>query len=157
MKKTLLLLAFTAFISVLHAQDAATEEMDYIQSIYGMEKKQIVSQFLKLEDAQKADFWTVYDEYEVKRKELGKQRIKLLTYLDENNANLSNEMADEWMKEIIKLGNDTQKLLTLYYKKVKKVTNPITAAQFYQVESYLLTAQRFGIQDSLPVVGGQLN
>lgn len=156
--KKIALVAFSLIIGInMIAQDPMTEEVDYIQSIYGMEKKNIVSQFLNLSSEQSEAFWPVYDAYEVQRKELGKKRITLLTEFETLNSEITEEKADAWMKEVIKLGKANDKLVSTYYKKVKKVVGSIKAAQFYQIETYLLTAQRFGIQDNLPVVGGQLD
>ena len=57
---------------------STVEEIDYIQSIYGMEKKVIVAEFVQPENVDPAPFWEVYDEYEIERKNLGKERIALL-------------------------------------------------------------------------------
>ncbi len=38
-----------------------------------------------------------------------------------------------------------------YYDKIKKVTNPIVALQFYQVESYILSGIRVSLLESLPL------
>lgn len=54
------------------------EDVDLIQSIYGKEKKMIVGNFVRLEGFQEDVFWSLYDEYEVKRKELGKRRVAIL-------------------------------------------------------------------------------
>lgn len=157
MKKVLFAIVAILVSVSMYAQDVEQEEIDYIQSIYGMEKKMIVTEFLKLDEASAKAFWPVYDAYEVERKELGKQRINLLQFLDNNNETLTDELADAWMKDVIKLGAANDKLLKTYYNKVKKVTSAITGARFYQIEGYLLTAQRFAIQDALPIVGGQLD
>ena len=52
----------------------------------------------------------------------------------------------------IKLGQSTDKLLVSYYKKIKKVTDPITALKFYHVESYILNSIRQTISSELPFV-----
>lgn len=157
MKKLfVLVLAIVASVAT-YAQSVEQEEIDYIQSIYGMEKKMIVTEFLKLDETTSAAFWPVYDAYEVSRKELGKGRIELLQYLEENNDSLTDDKADYWMKEIIKLRTNSDKLLKSYYNKIKKATNPILAARFFQIETYLRTAQSFAVQDALPIVGGQLD
>lgn len=156
MKKILLALIIAVCTSGLQAQDLTENEVDYVQAMYGKEKKVLVSEFLKLDDAQADEFWPVYEAYEADRKELGKKRIELLEYLSKNNESMTEDKADYWMREMISLGNKTDKLLKSYYGKTKRATNSIIAARFVQIESYLLTAQRFAIQDALPVVGGQL-
>jgi hypothetical protein len=84
MKK--LLIAALVLISTAGFAQSNKEDVDVIQSLYGKEKKAILAGFVVLEGAQKDAFWTLYDEYETKRKELGKQRIALLEKYAANYA-----------------------------------------------------------------------
>jgi hypothetical protein len=59
------------------------------------------------------------DEYEVIRKELGKERIALLTEYADNYDKLTNEVADAWTKKVITMGGKTNKLIVTYHKKNK--------------------------------------
>lgn len=152
MKKMLLTLAGIFLMAGIFAQ-SNKEEIDFFQSMFGMEKKAIVAEFVKPNETQKDAFWNLYDEYEVQRKDLGKQRIQLLEkYADQYNG-MTGEQADAFMKEMMTLSSKTDKLVNTYYLKVKKVTDPIVAMQFYQIEAYILTAIRFSILDSLPFLG----
>jgi len=56
------------------------------------------------------------------------------------------------MKKVITLAKKQDKLIDSYYTKVKKVTSPITAMRFYQLEGYLLSAIRLEILDAIPFV-----
>jgi len=151
MKKIILLLAGMMPALFGFAQ-SNTEEIDYIQSIYGMEKKVIVADFVKPQEATKVAFWEVYDQYEVERKALGKDRIKLIEDFAAKYENMTNEEADVWMKKVITLAKKQDKLIDSYYTKVKKVTSPITAMRFYQLEGFLLSAIRLEILDAIPFV-----
>ncbi|MDZ7635194.1 MAG: hypothetical protein U5L72_12515 [Bacteroidales bacterium] len=62
-KVTLFLLAIFTF-AFADAQ-SNKEEIDLMQSIFGMEKKAMVSDFLSVEPAQADAFWALYDEYEL--------------------------------------------------------------------------------------------
>jgi hypothetical protein len=154
MKK--LLFIFTAlFIAGFANAQSNKEEVDLIQSVFGMEKKALVADFMAL-DASKADaFWKLYDEYETQRKELGKRRIDLMEQYANNYNGMPSEVADKWMADVIKLGKSTDKLLETYYKKVKKVTDPVTALKFWHVESYILNSIRQSITSELPFVKGK--
>lgn len=150
MKKLSLLVIAIFSIGMIKAQ-SNKEEVDFVQSVFGMEKKAIVAEFVKVDAAQKDAFWALYDEYETKRKELGKRRIELLTQYAENFDKLTNEKANAWTKEVISLSTKTDDLLTSYVKKISKATNPINALQFYQVEGYILSGIRVAILESLPL------
>jgi hypothetical protein len=127
------------------------EEVDLMQAAFGMEKKAMVSEFIQVDPAQKDAFWALYDAYETERKEFGKTRIQLLEQYAEKWETLTNEEADQWTAEVIKLGNSTDKLVLSYYKKIKKATNPVVALQFYQIENYILSGIRLSILESLPL------
>ena len=147
-----MLLLFAVTICGLANAQSNKEEVDYIQSIFGMGKKALVADFMNLEGTKADAFWKLYDEYESQRKTLGKKRIDLLEQYAGHYSDMSAEMADKWMSDVIKLGHSTDKLLVTYYKKIKKVTDPITALKFYHVESYILTSIRQSIASELPFV-----
>ena len=114
MKKiTLLLLAVFTF-AFANAQ-SNKEEIDLMQSIFGMEKKAMVSEFVTVDPAQADAFWAIYDEYEVARKELAVTRIKLFDQYVSNYDNLTAEAADKWTAEVISLSKATDKLIITYY------------------------------------------
>ena len=148
-KLTLLFIAVFAF-SFVNAQ-SAKEEVDLMQAAFGMEKKAMMAEFVKVDASQADAFWKLYDEYETARKVYGQQRIKLFdTYL-ENYNKLTNETADKWTNEVITLQKNTDKLLLTYYNKIKKATNAVVALQFYQVEAYILSGIRLSVLEELPL------
>jgi hypothetical protein len=150
MKKLPLIIAALLFAGIANAQNKV--EVDYIQIIFGMEKKAIVADFLKVDQDKQAAFWRVYDEYEATRKDLGKKRIDLLIIYANNYDSMKPEIAESYMKDVIKQTKATDKLIVEYYKKVKKVTDPVTALKFYHIENYILTAIRSYIYGEIPFV-----
>jgi hypothetical protein len=148
-KVTLLLVAFFAFVYVNAQSDK--EEIDLMQAAFGMEKKAMVAEFVKVDAAQKDAFWKLYDEYETARKELGKKRVELLDKYAREFDKLTNESMDKMMSETIDLQKKTDALMISYANKVKKVTNPVVAFQFYQVEAYILSGIRLSILEELPL------
>ena len=149
MKTFYLLVLLSLAFSSLNAQ-SAKEEVDFMQSVFGMEKKALVADFVKPSDAQKDAFWQLYDEYEMARKELGKKRIELLLKYEENFDNLSNEIAADLLKEILALTNKNDKLVASYVKKVAKATDPVVAMQFHQIEMYVMSEIRLALSEGLP-------
>jgi hypothetical protein len=150
MKKFTLIFAALLFIGIANAQNK--EEVDYVQTIFGIEKKAMVSDFLKVAPAKQAAFWKVYDEYEAARKDLGKKRIDLLTKYVNNYESMAPETADSYLKDVIEQSKATDELIADYSAKVKKVTDPVTALKFYHVENYILTAIRNNIYSEIPFV-----
>jgi hypothetical protein len=144
-------LFLTLTISLSLNAQTITEEVDLIQSIYGMEKKSVISEFLG--DSVGDTFWEVYDAYELERKQLGKDRIQLLSDYADNYTELKGEKADAMVKNAESLNKSQNKLISKYTKQVRKVAGSEVAAQFYQIEHYLLSATRTEIFENIPFIG----
>lgn len=127
------------------------EEVDYYQSIFGMEKKIVVANFLELEETDA--FWTTYDEYEKARKEIGQKRLELIVKYAENYDSMTDEKTDALVKNSISIRKSTTDLINKYYKKVKKISGSKTAAQFYQIEHYFVTAIQAELYTDVPLIG----
>jgi len=152
MKKSFLLVTMLLSVIAVSAQ-SNKEEIDLFQSVFGMEKKALIAEFIKLEGTQKDAFWLTYDKYEVERKALGQKRVALLNKYATNYASLDDAGTDEIVKEMINLQSDTDKLIGDYYKKLKKDAGAKAAAQFYQIEGYILSKIRATIMENIPLIG----
>jgi hypothetical protein len=149
MKKYILIFAALFMASFAYSQ-SNKEEVDLVQAAFGMEKKEVVADFVKPSDAQKAAFWKLYDEYETQRKDLGKQRIALLQEYAAKFLDMNGEQADAWTKKVIELQKKTDNLIVTYYTKIKTATDGVVATQFYQIEGYILTAIRMQVLQNVP-------
>ncbi len=127
------------------------EEIELYQAAFGMQKKEVVAGFLKLDAAN--PFWALYDQYETSRKELGKRRIALMKKYSSNYANLSDIEIDALMKEMMSIKSANDKLIDTYYAKIKKVSGSKVAAQFYEIENFILSQIRIEIMQVIPFIG----
>lgn len=141
----LILLTFSLDMTGQESQD----ELQLMQSLYGMEKRDIVSEFIELSDSQEQEFWLLYDEYEEKRKEIGKERFRLLTSYVDDYGEVKPQDADNFMKQAIPLRIKSDKLVDNYYKKIKSRSDPIVAMQFYQIENYLADVIRMELLEEI--------
>lgn len=151
MKKILILLSIC--LSTAAFAQSNKEDVDFIQSIYGKEKKTIVADFIKLEGAQKDAFWKLYDQYEAERKGLGKKRVALLEKYAAGYGTMDDAAISQNIKETAALGLQTDKLIQSYHKKIEKAAGAKAAAQFFQIEVYLLSSIRAAILESIPFIG----
>lgn len=151
--KKILIAAVAVLLSVTGFAQSNKEDVEIIQSLYGKEKKAIAAEFIVLEGVQKDAFWKLYDEYELKRKELGKQRVALLERYAANYASLDDATTDQLIKEMTSVSVKTDKLIATYYNKMKKAGGVKAAAQFVQLESYMLSVIRASILESIPFIG----
>jgi hypothetical protein len=154
MKRILIILSALMLLTNIKAQ-SNKEEVELMQAAFGMEKKAMVEQFVNPDPSMKDAFWKLYDEYETSRKALGQRRLELFKQYSETYNNMSNEAADAWMQEVMKLTKETDALLVSYTNKIKKATNPVIALRFYHVESFILSAIRTKVTDELPFVNSR--
>jgi DNA-directed RNA polymerase subunit F len=152
MKKAILLSVFFFGALVLKAQPTV-DEINLLQSAYGMEKRAIVEQYMKITEAESAAFWKVYDEYEAKRKEFGKTRVNNIVEYANNYATLTDEKAAELVKKALENQMAITKHQENTFKKLAKVMPAKRAAQFIQLENYLETVIRLNIADDIPFIG----
>ncbi|MEI6882962.1 MAG: hypothetical protein WCO02_00635 [Bacteroidota bacterium] len=154
MKKYLLLIA-VLFVGSFSWAQSNKEEIDLMQAAFGKDKKSVVAEFVKVNDAQKAAFWKLYDEYETQRKALGRERIELLKQYADHYFDFTPVQADEWTKKVISLGKRTDDLIASYYGKVKAISDGIIATQFFQIENYILASIRMQILQNVPFIQKQ--
>jgi hypothetical protein len=152
MKKTLSVLILF-FIAASAFAQVTQDEVGYIQSIWGKDKKDIIKEFVKLSDSEANDFWAIYDKYEEARKEIGKERIKGLSDYAQNYKTITDAQADDLVTKTFSNHTRFNELLSNTYNQMKSVVPTIKAAQFVQVEMYLETAIRLAIQGEIPVIG----
>ncbi len=151
MKKITILIA-VMMITVFSYAQSNKEEVDMFQAAAGMQKKEAVAAFVQPTEAQKDAFWKLYDEYEVTRKLNGVKRMQLLDQYAAQYNRMTDAQAETFLKEVTTLQSATDKLIVTYSKKIKKVTSPTVALQFYEIENYILSVIRAEILDAVPFV-----
>jgi len=147
-KKFVLALGFLIAAGNISFAQSLQEEVEMFQAVFGMEKKAMTLVFIENEgdDA----FWTLYDQYEIDRKLLGQKRLQLLADYANNYGAMTDEKTDQLMKAVRTQKKSLDKLIDKYYKKIKKSSGSKIAAQFYQLENYILGAIRLEILDNIP-------
>lgn len=154
MKKVFLLIlsVFTISIGSSFAQ-TIDDEITMVQEAFGKDKKMIVEAFMGLPETMSPAFWTVYDEYEIARLELGRERIKIINDYLETYSQLGEAEADALANRSLKNDVALTKLHSTYYKKFKKATSALNAAKFLQIDTYIHNTIRNAMQQQLPFIG----
>lgn len=150
-KLTLLLSVLLGSLSAFSQTNI--EEIEFYQSLFGMEKKAIVSSFISLEGEASDAFWTQYDEYEIARKLNGQKRLELLSKYANSYLKLDDATSDALVSESMKITKEHSKLINKYYKRMKKAAGSKAAAQFFQLENYFHSAIRTSLMEEIPFIG----
>ncbi|AQG81986.1 hypothetical protein [Spirosoma montaniterrae] len=160
MKKLILIVqAFLIGVCLISSASAQTlaqvnrDEVQLIRSIWGLEKKDIVSKYMKFNDSEAAKFWPIYEEYTAGRRKLGDDRVNIIGEYGRTYQNMTDAKADELANRVFSNNIALDKLQKKYYGKFKKAVSPLRASQFLQLESYLDTAIKAELQKEIPLLG----
>jgi len=153
--RKLFLLILTVFTINIGSSFAQTidDEITMVQEAFGKDKKIIVEAFMGLPETMAPAFWTVYEEYETARLDLGRERIKIINDYLETYSQLGEAEADALAIRSLKNDVALTKLHSTYYKKFKKATSALNAAKFLQIDTYIHNTIRNAMQQQLPFIG----
>jgi hypothetical protein len=142
------------------AATAQTPEEMNIQEYIALLRKDVRAEKAKLlgtvmqfdaEDA--AKFWPIYRDYDAELSKLNDLRVANIREYAKSYTTMTDDKADELIKNGMAYQKQRGELLAKYYERVKQELGAITAARFVQVEHQLLTIIDLKIASSLPVVG----
>jgi hypothetical protein len=140
------------FLNQLLAQ-ISKDDIQIIQGAWGKQKRELVSAALALSKTDSAKFWPEYDKYEERRKKIGAERIKIIDDYVNSYEKMTNEKADAIVNRIFQNDRQNSDLLQQYYVIMKKALNPIEAAKFLHVETFLQSYIKTQLQGNLPYLG----
>jgi hypothetical protein len=151
--KKLILVAIIAVFAIASKAQSNTEEINLMQSVYGMQKRDLIAKHMKLEAGQADLFWKMYDEYETARKEIGLKRVKNIELYAEKYEKLTNEDANALIKASMEVQKSFIALWEKTYKNMSKSISPVTAAQFIQAEMFFENMVRQELSMDIPLIG----
>ena len=140
-------------ISLSSFGQVSTTEFEMVKSVFNLEKKAMLTEFLKLSDEDSQKFWPVYNQYQNEREKVANTRMSLLNRYAEQYESMTNEQADALVLEAMDLQKSDLALKKKYYNQVKKALNAKVATSFWQFEEYVGTAVRYSLFESIPFVG----
>ena len=139
------------FSSVAMAQ-SNKEDVEIILNMFGKQKKELVQAYMTIPEDKKTGFWTLYDQYEVDRKSLGKERIAMIEAYAKDYATLDDKKASDLMNRKMKWLGDYSKMQKKHYDIISKQIGGLQASKLFQLEDYLENNIRLSIQESIPFI-----
>ncbi len=123
-----------------------------IQDVFGSEKREIIAENINMEGVNTDAFWKLYDEYEAQRQDIGREKMKLLKQYTTKQGNMTALQAEEMLNQAAKLRSSEDNLIMNYTKRIRKISNPFVAVQFYQIEHYISDGIRFSILNNIDFI-----
>jgi hypothetical protein len=129
------------------------EYIELLRSNVRQEKSQMMGAVMQLSADDAAKFWPIYAEYDAELTKVNNLRVANIEEYAKTYQAMTNEKADELVKNALQFQKQRSELLATYYGKMKDSLGAITAARFLQVENQLLMIIDLQIAASLPIVG----
>ena len=141
MNKTLLAFAALAAFGAADAAYAqnATDDTQVLISQIQADKRAVVLSTLQLTDAQVAEFTPLYDEFQVKMKQIMTRGSDVVNKFAANYGSMTDDAAKDIMKEFFKVRRDRNELIEDYAKKFQRKLPATKVLQWVQVENKLNT------------------
>jgi hypothetical protein len=117
------------------------------------EKAKLLGMVMQFNAEDAAKFWPIYRDYDAELNKLNDMRVANIKEYARTYTQMTDEKADELIKDAMTFQKQRDELLGKYYGRVKQELGAITAARFVQVEHQLLMIIDLKIASSLPVVG----
>lgn len=153
MKTTIFLALFLFVNSIAASAQTSDAEADAMLNLLGVQKREIISKLVEVSKRDSIAFWKLYDEYQASNKVTAKARLRLYERTAKAYLEMSPTVADSLANRYFANRLEQEKNLENYYRKMKAATNAITAFEFYQAETYLLTQIRSQIMQQIPTYG----
>jgi hypothetical protein len=117
------------------------------------EKAKLLGTVMQFDAEDAAKFWPIYRDYQAELNKLNDLRVANIQEYARTYTQMTDEKADELIKNAMAYQKQRSELLAKYYERVKQELGAITAARFVYVEHQLLTIIDLKVASALPVVG----
>lgn len=129
------------------------EYIDLLRKDVRSEKAKLLGAVMQLNTDDAAKFWPIYKEYEAELDRVNDLRVMNIVEYAKSYTSLTDEKADELIRNGMEFQKQRNELLGKYYGRVKEALGAITAARFVQIEHQLLLIIDLQIASQLPIAG----
>ncbi len=125
---------------------------DMLRKDLRTEKQSVVDQAMGLEAAQKAQFWSIYDNYQKELSVLWDVRIANIQKYADNYDNMTDEIAAQLGSGMLDMEQKMTALKRKYFNEYKTAMGPKIATRFLQTETTLGHLIDLKIAAQLPII-----
>jgi hypothetical protein len=125
------------------------------RAVMATDRKVLIRSALGLTAEEEKTFWTAYREYSEDRDEVNKLRLKIITDFAANEANFTDDIAKQMLKDYFKFEEDRAKVKKKHHSKFNNMLSEAKVARFYQIESKLDAIINFALAMEVPMIEPQ--
>ncbi len=120
------------------------------------ERRVMIAQGLQLTDDEAAKFWPAYDEFRADIKGVDLEQAMLVATFAQNFQNLDDDTSREILNDAKRIEKDRARVISRHLSKVQRLIPASDALRYFQMQSYIATAERFALQQRIPLAGTDL-
>jgi hypothetical protein len=106
-----------------------------LRSEVGQDRRDVVKAAMLLTASESKTFWPLYDEYRAAMHQQGDRRVKLITDFIANRDGMSEDQAEQLVKEALDIEKEKTSIKEKHFKKMSKVLSARTTARFFQIDA----------------------
>ena len=148
----LLPLLFALVVPTVSFADDMEKYVELMRSDLRADKTHLLTEALKLSDADGKKFWPIQREYETELAKVGDQRIQLLKDYAAAYDSMTASTAKSLIDRAFRLESTRLSVLKKYTDKVAKDVSPRVAARFAQVEAVVNSLIDLKLRAETPLV-----
>ncbi len=142
------------FVALMVAPALFSQEsyLELVRSDLKTQHVALVTENMKLTDAQSQTFWPIFRKYDAEMTTLNDQAIALIKDYAANFDKMTDPKAAELMKGSFGLMDKRLKLLNKTCDEMAKALGPVVGARFMQIERQILAAVDLQIASQIPLI-----
>lgn len=153
--KVVVLAALVVFVSGMawaqQAGDKPADNMQIVRDKLQADKKLLVSENMKLTEAEAKAFWPVYESYQKDLIKLNDRALKNISDYAENMDKLTDDAAKKLVKEQMSINSDRQKLTQTYLPKLEKALPYKKVMRYMQIENKIYAVVLYEAAKKIPL------
>ncbi len=149
MKKLMLIVALFT-VTNIYAQ-STDDFIALLKSDVQSDKIEIITQLMNFTDAQSEIFWPIYNDFSNELMKLSDKRIANIKDFAANYDSLTDEKANQLIKNAFDFQGDRLSLNEKYYSKFAKALSPTVAAKYMQLEYEIQLIIDLSVNSNLPL------
>jgi hypothetical protein len=118
----------------------------------GQNRRDVVASAMLLTESEGKTFWPIYDKYRAEQHKVNDRRVKLITDFIANRNSMSEDQAEDLIKEALSIEEKRTEVKEDYVKKMGKVLSARTTARFFQIDAKLDAVVDAALAGRVPLI-----
>ena len=146
-------LAVLLVCGVAHGEQAGLEKyIELLRQDIRTAKVAVITEFLPLTEAQAAEFWPIYREYELDRAKLVDQWLEMLRDYGEHYEEMTDSKAKELFANVVRNNKKRLQLKQDYYRKMDRKLPSTLVTRFFQIDNQIAMLIDLQVASEVPLI-----